>query len=84
MPPNSIKICATVLVLAAVTVGQVQAAGKGTPNLGVSTIAPGHQAPIAGDSGKSGNAPGDLKHDPGTAAKDAKGLAPGSKNPNKN
>ena len=45
------------------------------------TFAPGHETPVTGDPGKSGNAPGDLKHDEG--AKNAKLLAPGSKNPNK-
>jgi hypothetical protein len=71
---NKIKICAAVLVCTAITAAQVQAAGKGA-----STFAPGHQAPVAGEPGKSGNAPGDLKHDPGTAAKNAKTLAPGHK-----
>jgi hypothetical protein len=81
MPHNSVKICTAVLVFTAMTVGQVQAQAKGKGNLGASTFAPGHQAPVAGDLGKSGNAPGDLKHDnPGASAKS---FAPGTMNPNK-
>jgi hypothetical protein len=75
MPHNSMKICAAVLVLTAIIVGQAQAAGKGA-----SGVAPGHQTattPPPGDTGKSGFAPGDLKHDSATPLKNAKTLAPG-------
>ena len=47
----------------------VQAQGKGA-----SGVAPGHEKPVAGDPGKSGNAPGDVKHEKGL--KNAKTLAP--------
>ena len=82
MPHKKLKICSAVLVVAALAIGQAQAGGRGgAPNLGASTFAPGQLPPIAGDPGKSGNAPGDIKHD--KDLKDAKSLAPGSKNPNK-
>jgi hypothetical protein len=76
MPHNIIKICAAVLVFVAMTVGQVQAQGKGT-----SGFAPGRQFVTAGsgDPGKSSNAPGDVKHDSTTPLKNAKTLAPGHK-----
>jgi hypothetical protein len=77
------KICASVLVLSAVIVGQAQAGGKA--NLGASGFAPAHLTPAtgSGDPGKSANAPGDLKVDSTTPLKDAKTLTPGSQNPNK-
>jgi hypothetical protein len=81
MPHANIKICAAVLVLAVSTISQAQAGGRGSPNLGSSSVAPGHGTPVVGDPGKSGNAPGDIKND--KDLKDAKSLAPGSKNPNK-
>jgi hypothetical protein len=81
MPHKNIKICSALLVAAALTIGQAQAGGRGSPNLGASSIAPGQGTPVVGDPGKSGNAPGDIKND--KDLKDAKGLAPGSKNPNK-
>jgi len=82
MPHKKLKICSAVLFVAALAIGQAQAGGKGgAPNLGASTIAPGQLPPVVGDPGKSGNAPGDIKHE--NDLKDAKSLAPGSKNPNK-
>jgi hypothetical protein len=70
-------ICAAALVAATIASHLAQAAGKGTPNHGVSATAPGHEAPVAGDPGKSGNAPGDKMHDSGGTATNAKELAPG-------
>jgi hypothetical protein len=81
MPHTNIRIYSAVLVLAALTISQAQAGGRGSPNLGSSSFAPGHGTPVVGDPGKSGNAPGDIKND--KDLKDAKSLAPGSKNPNK-
>jgi hypothetical protein len=78
MPHKNIKICSAVLVVAALAIGEAQAGGRG---LGASSFAPGHGTPVVGDPGKSGNAPGDIKND--KDLKDAKSLAPGSKNPNK-
>jgi hypothetical protein len=81
MTLKKIAICTAALVVAATTSQLAQAAGKGTPNLGVSGSAPGHITPPSGTPGKSENAPGDIKHD--KDLKDAKTLAPGSTNPNK-
>jgi hypothetical protein len=83
MTLKKVAICATALVAATIASHLAQAAGKGTPNHGVSTSAPGHNTTSQpGDPGKSGNSPGDLKNDAGDA--NAKGFAPGQNNPNKN
>jgi hypothetical protein len=81
MSRTNIKFFSAVLVLAGLTISQAQAGGRGSPNLGSSSFAPGHGTPVVGDPGKSGNAPGDIKND--KDLKDAKSLAPGSMNPNK-
>ena len=81
MPHTNIKIFSAVLVVTALAIGQAQAGGRGSPNLGSSSFAPGHGTPVVGDPRKSGNAPGDIKND--KDLKDAKSLAPGSTNPNK-
>ena len=77
MALKKIVICAAALVAATVASQLAQAAGKGSPNHGVSANSPGHQPVPNGsdDPGKSGNAPGDIKHD--TGATNAKELAPG-------
>jgi hypothetical protein len=76
MTLKKLAICAAALVAASIASQLSLAAGKGTPNHGASTIAPGHQSPAPGDPGKSGNAPGDLKKDKGEPAKT---FAPGQK-----
>jgi len=76
---HSIGMWAAVFIATALGVGLAQAQGKGTPNKGVSTSAPGHSTPASGP-GKSENSPGDLKSD--HDAKNAKGFAPGQSNPN--
>jgi hypothetical protein len=81
MTLKKIAICVAALIFATISVNLAQAGSKGTPNLGASHFAPGHLPPPTTGPGKSGNAPGDIKND--TGAKDAKSLAPGSKNPNK-
>src|SRR5215472_198035 len=78
MALRNIGICAAALVFATMIVSFAQAGGKGTPNHGASTFSPGHETPVPGDHGKSGNAPGDLKNDK-TGTKDAKSFAPGQK-----
>jgi hypothetical protein len=84
MTLKKFAICAAVLVAATIASQLAQAAGKGTPNLGVSASSPGHQVPPSTgpiEPGKSQFAPGDIKND--KDLKDAKSLAPGSSNPNK-
>jgi hypothetical protein len=76
MTLKKLGICAAALVAATIASHLAQAAGKGSPNHGVSASTPGHEAPVAGDPGKSGNAPGDKMHDSGTAT-NAKEFAPG-------
>src|SRR5262245_60814590 len=82
MTLKKIAICAAALVASTIASQLAQAGSKGTPNHGVSSNAPGQQAPVPGDPGKSGNAPGDKMHDSSTAT-NAKDFAPGQKNPNK-
>jgi hypothetical protein len=82
MTLKKLAICAGALVAATIASHLAQAAGKGTPNHGVSTSAPGHETPVSGEPGKSGNAPGDKMHD-STTPTTAKDFAPGQKNPNK-
>jgi hypothetical protein len=84
MTLKKLAICAAALVAATIGSHLAQAAGKGTPNLGVSASSPGHQMPPSTgptEPGKSQFAPGDIKND--KDLKDAKSLAPGSSNPNK-
>jgi hypothetical protein len=81
MTVKKVVICAAALVLATISAPLAQAGSKGTPNLGVSSSAPGHLQPPTTGPGKSENAPGDIKKD--AHLKDAKTIAPGSKNPNK-
>jgi len=74
----AIAICAAAFVAATIATQLAQAGTKGVsasspghkmenatpePPKGASTFAPGHQLPVAGDPGHSGNAPGDIHQD---------------------
>ena len=47
MPHKNIKSCSAVLVVAAMTIGQAQAGGRGSAKLGASPFAPGHGTPVS-------------------------------------